>query len=452
MNRQPFGSPTRYWPPKMTPWLTRLFRGSINRTLIRDQRIMNVEVQNIERAKSLVQNDVGVLVTPNHSFHYDSYVLIETAHRVGKPFHFLAAWQVFEMSKPFERWMLQRHGCFSINREGNDKRAFKQAVDILRDGKFPLVVFPEGDIYHINDRTTPFRDGASAIAATAASKAERPVFALPCALKAFYVRDPSAALESVMSRLEEAIHWRPQRHRSLQERIYRFAEGALALKEIEYLQAPQTGTVSQRASCLANHVLSTLESKHGVAVRASLIPERVKEVRRAVIAEMERYSEKDLNSKEYAALEHDMHDLFFVIQLYSYPGEYVAENPTIERLAETLDKFEEDVLRADFPGIRGERHVVVRFGDPIEIPKRRDGRSALSELTSLLESKVQELLFQVIDEWNAKKKGAGNGDASPLQRPPDRFVANTEDLVCKSSSDSCNSVTNAINEKRSDVR
>ena len=94
----------------------------------------------------------------------------------------------------------------------------------------------------------------------------------------------------------------------------------------------------------------------------------------------------------------DLDDLFFVIQLFSYPGDYVAERPTIERIAETLDKFEEDVLRADFPGIRGARRAVVRFGEPIPVPKEREARDAVEKWTDLVESRVQGLL----DEINAK--------------------------------------------------
>src|SRR5215475_3166259 len=148
MNRQPFQTPPRNWPPKMTPWLVRLWRPLINRELARGQGIVQVDVGGIEHVQQALAGGAGVLVTPNHSFHYDSYVLIEASHRVGVPFHFLTAWQVFAMSKWHEQIMLQRHGCFSINREAADLAAFKTAVEILRAAKEPLVVFPEGDIYH----------------------------------------------------------------------------------------------------------------------------------------------------------------------------------------------------------------------------------------------------------------------------------------------------------------
>src|SRR5690349_22350242 len=214
----------------MTPWLVRLWRPLINSTLKKQQRIVEIDVGGIEHVRRAIDGGMGVMVTPNHSFHYDSYVLIEAAHRVGTPFHFLTAWQVFAMSKWHEQRMLQWHGCFSINREAADLAAFKTAVEILKSKPEPLVIFPEGDIYHNNDRVTPFRDGAAAIAMSAAKKAERPIVCIPCALKCFYLTDPTAELTHVMSRLEESIHWRPRTDLPLAERIYRFSEAALALK------------------------------------------------------------------------------------------------------------------------------------------------------------------------------------------------------------------------------
>lgn len=386
----------------MTPWLVRLWRPLINRTLQKQQKITQVEVQGVEHVRSALRDNTGTLITPNHSFHYDSYVMIEAAHRVGACFHFLSAWQVFAMSKPLEQKVLQWHGCFSINREGNDLTAFKQAVDILRESPHPLVIFPEGDIYHNNDRVTPFREGAAAIAMSAAKKGPRKVVAIPAALKCFYVQDPSNELVELMSKLEESLHWRARRHLSLPERIYKLAEGMLALKEIEYEGAPRMGSVPERIAALADAVLSRLEKEHGIAHKGGIVPERVKEVRRAVISAGEK---EGISQDERTKLQHQMEDLFFVIQLFSYPGNYLTEKPTLERIAETLDKFEEDVLKADYPGIRGERHAVVRFGEPVEIPTQRENRNAVAQWTDMLEDKVQGLL----DEINAERTAAGGG-------------------------------------------
>ena len=116
MNIQPFQTPPRYWPPEMSPWLVRLWRPMINRALRKQQRITRLDVQGIEPVRSALASGAGVLITPNHSFHYDSYAMIEAAHRVGTRFHFMSAWQVFAMSRWHEQKVLQWHGCFSINR------------------------------------------------------------------------------------------------------------------------------------------------------------------------------------------------------------------------------------------------------------------------------------------------------------------------------------------------
>jgi hypothetical protein len=91
--------------------------------------------------------------------------------------------------------------------------------------------------------------------------------------------------------------------------------------------------------------------------------------------------------------------MFLVTQLYSYPGNYLEENPTIERLAETLDKLEEDALEASYPTVHAEREVLVRFDKPIELPPGKEKRIVAAELTDLMEERVQSML----DEMNAQR-------------------------------------------------
>src|SRR4029079_14329206 len=315
VNRPPFQTTPRTWRPRMTPWLVKLWRPLINRDLARGQRIVELDIAGIEHVQRAFDQGAGVMITPNHSFHYDSYVLIEARHRVGTPFHFLTAWQVFAMSKWHERKMLQWHGCFSINREAADLGAFKMSVEILKSKREPLTIFPEGDIYHNNDRVTPFRDGAAAIAMSAAKKAERPIVCVPAALKCFYIDDPTEELKALMTRLEEGIHWRTRPDLPLYDRLYRFAAGMLALKELEHLGQPDKGPIRERAQKLADTVLSRLEAKHKVANKGGIVPERVKEVRRAVIKAIEQDGQAADVKEQLAA---DMDDLFFIIQLFSY--------------------------------------------------------------------------------------------------------------------------------------
>ena len=48
--------------------------------------------------------------------------------RFDLPLYFLTAWQVFGMATRFERFAMQRLGCFSIDREGTDRQAFTRQL------------------------------------------------------------------------------------------------------------------------------------------------------------------------------------------------------------------------------------------------------------------------------------------------------------------------------------
>ena len=61
-------------------------------------------------------------------------------------------------------------------------------------------------------------------------------------------------------------------------------------------------------------------------------------------------------------------------------------------MAETLDKFEEDVLGAPTARVRGAREATVVFGEPIPVEARRGTGMSASQLTVLLEAKVQDLI------------------------------------------------------------
>jgi hypothetical protein len=114
----------------------------------------------------------------------------------------------------------------------------------------------------------------------------------------------------------------------------------------------------------------------------------VKTLRHHAIQQLEGLPEGDPARKQHAD---NLDDLFFVVQVFSYPGNYVSERPSIERIAETLDKFEEDVLGASTATVRGARKAIVTFGEPVPVAAARDKKAA-AVLTTLLEERVQRLL------------------------------------------------------------
>ncbi|MEA1950865.1 MAG: hypothetical protein U9N87_05740 [Planctomycetota bacterium] len=254
--------------------------------------------------------------------------------------------------------------------------------------KHPLFIFPEGDVYHCNGRITPFREGPAAIALMAAKKADRPVVCIPCAMRYTYIQDPTPELLGLMDELERAIIWRPRTDLPLPQRIYHFAEGLLALKEVEYLGHSRKGSVPERIGVFIDSLLGRLESRYDLHPADATVPERVKVLRQHAIKQLQEMAEEDPGRKQY---EQDLEDLFLAVQAFSYPGNYVSEEPSIERMAETLDKFEEDVLGYATARIRGARKATVTFGEPIPIEPQR-GKKEAAALTRVMEERVQALL------------------------------------------------------------
>ena len=378
----------RSWEPKLSPAFVRWFRPFRRWQCRRQERLEGVEVAGAETVRQAIQAGHGVLITPNHSTHADAFSMYEAAETVGHSFFFMATWHVFDSQPRPVQWILQKHGVFSIDREGTDLQAFKRAVRILQDSPHPLVIFPEGEVYHLNERVTPFRDGAAAVAISAAKGDGRPIVCVPCALRYHYLEDPTPSLLSLMETLEQAVHWRPRPDRPLSERIYALAEALMALKEIEFLGSAATGSLSERTEALAQEILGRLESRHQIQQAATTIPERVKNLRGRILKRLEESGPSD----ERKALDRDLDEIFLVVQLFSYPGDYVAEDPSLERLAETLDKFEEDVLGKYSATVRGSRAVRIQFGEPIPVEPTGNRRQATRDLTKQLESQVQDLI------------------------------------------------------------
>ncbi|MCA9190516.1 MAG: 1-acyl-sn-glycerol-3-phosphate acyltransferase [Planctomycetales bacterium] len=390
MNRQPYEKPPRWWSPQLSQGWVNFWRPFRKREQLRNQGLLAVETHGASSVRDLLEQQYGVLITPNHCSHADGFTLYEAADQIGRPIFAMMAWQVFARGGWLRQKILRHHGAFSVDREGTDMSALRKAREVLQSEPFPLAIFPEGEVYHLNERLTPFRDGPAALAMMAAKKGNRPIACVPCSMRYYYVHDPTHQLLELMDRLEESLHWRPRRHLKLSDRIYHLAQGAIALKEIEILGHSCSGSLPDRIHGLIEFLLGRIENQHSLPGHSKSIPERVKAARHAVIAKLESLTATDPDCEK---LHDELDDLFLVIQAFSYPGDYVSENPTLERIAETLDKFEEDFLGVKTAAIRGRRRAVVRFGEPIVLQSSAKPEYAVHELTLQLERQVREMLL-----------------------------------------------------------
>jgi hypothetical protein len=156
-------------------------------------------------------------------------------------------------------------------------------------------------------------------------------------------------------------------------------------------------------------ILESLESRYGVRRVGATVPERIKRLRHRAIERLESTTDRSVG----AECERDLDDLFLATQLFSYQIDYVAERPTVERLAETLDKFEEDVLGAPTASVRGIRRAIISFGEPVTVGPRRSSKVVAAEITATLQERVQRL----VDEINESLV-----PAPPQMSPPPAHV------------------------------
>ncbi len=417
MNRLPLADelPYEFLEPKITPfwhWVGRTY--AHHRILRKEQRVMEVEAHGLDTLKALIAKGDSVLITPNHPDHADCAVVLELSGRLGRPFTFMAAYQLFRGFGGAARFMLPRVGAFPVDREGSDLKAFKTAVDLLAKADYPLVIFPEGEIYQVCDRLTPIREGAAVVATTAAKRVAergRTVWIVPMAIKYRFLdgQDPLPSIVATMDRLESRFTWWPRDGEPLVARIYAYAEGMLGLKELEYFGAARAGSVKSRIVDLRDAILDTLEDRHCARRRADLVPVRVKELRRACLESLA----DDMTTPEQAArLRCDLNDVFVAVQLYSYPGDYLQDGPTVERIVETVMKFEEDILGIE-PRPHAARRAIATFGDPIDVRERMAAhakpRLAAGAITTEMEASIQRLLDSI---------GSGRPYVEPITTAP----------------------------------
>jgi 1-acyl-sn-glycerol-3-phosphate acyltransferase len=363
--------------------------------LRRKFRVATISMEGAHRVRELTAQGHMVLVAPNHADHADPHVLAEVGRKDGLAFHYMAAREVFEIQGRIGRWALSRIGSFSVDREGADMAAIKMAMSILREARHPLVVFPEGEIFHHHEQLAPLNEGVATmlLRATKGQPAEQKAFLVPTAMR--YTHDPSVAADFTerLDRLERAINWKPRPELDPVERIYRLGGGILATKEVEFLGSARTGSLAERIEYLQHELVGRIEDEHFDARKGGTTPERVKALRYKIRKELT--AESGCEADREKELYDDLDSLFAAVQLFSYPGQYLAEQPTTDRIAETLLKLEEDVLgKADYPGPRA---VTVRFDEPIEVGEflhrhELTMKTATAPLTDLLATRIQSML------------------------------------------------------------
>jgi hypothetical protein len=360
-------------------------------------RISSLEEDGFEAVREKVERGDAVILAPNHADHADPHVMLEIGGRCRLPLHFMAAREVFEISNR-GAWALQSMGVFSVDRDGPDMSAIKTAMGLLNAGK-PLVMYPEGEIYHHHERLDPLHEGVASILLKVASRLPdgKRAWLVPVGMR--FRHDPMVekTLPGRLSRLEDRIGWTPKPLMPVDERIIRLGSGILALKETEFLGEAGCGPLQERLARLCESLLLDVEGRHGCDAKAATVPERVR-AQRYRIRKLLLDEQKPPSEQRRMELLDDLDRVFAALQAHSYIGDYLLENPTLDRHAETVMKLEEDLF--DFPEYPTNRVARVVAGKPLDVSQmlaegELPARGGAGPLTAILEENLNRILAKL---------------------------------------------------------
>jgi hypothetical protein len=295
-----------------------------------------------------------------------------------------------------QAWLLSRAGVFSVWREGLDREALACAVRILVEARRPLVLFPEGAITRHNDKLNHLMEGSAFIARAAAKqRAASPagrVVVHPVAIRYVLGEEVGPAVAPVLERLERRLSWRPRPDPPLTERVLRLGGAMLALKEIEYLGAPQAGEIAERVGRLIDGILQPLEAEWLKGRRETEVVGRVKLLRAAILPDL---VGEALDPGERDRRWRQLEDCSLAQSLSFYPAGYFTPAPTPERLLETVERYEEDAGDVAAPHARITAVIDVGEAIPVSFERQRGGGDLLmaairDQLTALLTASLAE--------------------------------------------------------------
>ena len=393
--------PYRFVPPhtgRRWPWFIVAFM--LDPYLKRNFGLRSHECRNIEKLAQSLDAGHGIIVVGNHSRPCDPMACGWMTRELRHPMYCMASWHLF-INSNVDRFLIRRCGAFSIYREGADHASLNFAVDTLVKPDRPLIIFSEGSVTRSNDDVRPMLDGAAMIARMAAkrrAKAEPPgkVVIHPVALKYFFRGDLAATVEPVLQRIEQRLAWQSLSHLPLLDRLRTLGNALLCLRELEYFGAPQATDKSdpgihERIARLIDHILEPLEFEYSNGDKASLgAYARVQRLRSRILPAI---VEGGLSAEEIARRWRQLTDLYIVQQLACYPRNYLGDNPSRERLLETVERLEEDLT--DTVTVHRPFDLVFQIGDAIEVPTKRVRGLDEDPLTAATRASISDMIRDI---------------------------------------------------------
>lgn len=389
--------PYRFVPPHRGNWIPNLLQATRahDKYLNYFEGVKSHEVRNADRLKESLAANNGIILAPNHCRYADPIALGWVAREASVHVYAMASWHLFQ--NRFQSLAMRLCGAFSVYREGIDRTSLNTAIDILTTGERPLVIFPEGTVFRTNDRIHSLLDGVAFLARSAAKRREKAgqngVVIHPVAIKYLFRGDLQATVEPVLQALEKRLTWdEPSSRLSLVQRAQRLSEGLLALREIQYLGAAQSGSLCDRKSRLIDRLLTPLEKEQlGRQQDLDLLP-RIKQLRTRLVPQLGDPATTPDGKKQ---IWQQLSDIYVAQIIEAYPEDYL-DDPTDTRLLETVERLDEDVN--DKSKIHRPWHAILDVGPAIPASSAKPPKNGPDPIMSQLDDQLKSMLKSLSSE------------------------------------------------------
>jgi 1-acyl-sn-glycerol-3-phosphate acyltransferase len=334
---------------------------------------LRLEERDLEVLRSLPAG-AGIILASNHADETDMKVCLELSRRCRRRFLFMMNREAFDEGFGIAGWWLQRLGSFSVERGGQNEEAKRYAIDVVKRGRDVLVIFPEGEIYYLNDLVQSFKSGVVDIGMQAVVEMRRAEpdwtsYLVPMAIKYRY-RQPVRPVLERKTRLMEQRLFRHTCSASLPRRLALIVAELLHRQEMIHHLVPnadRNADLSERVQAARRAVLSQIEEEYAGATPNSKTQTmdrtwRLSSSLRNLLKQGRQYSDE-----RRAGFRVDLAALKRVAQMGSWQPKYVDLDPSQERLAEMVLKLEREVYGSKRPRQLANRDVFLKIGEPINL-------------------------------------------------------------------------------------
>lgn len=371
------------------------FWQNMNAWELRTKLKLNILPEEIEKLRS---SSSGLILVANHSDELDPRICMEISRLSKRRFTFMANSEIYKEWFGIARWCLQYIGAFSVERGAADQQARRAAIDTLRNTNNVLVIFPEGEIYNLNDCVQPFKTGAIHIGLEALQElrslnSSRTVAVLPVAIKYYYQNDIAISLRKRIIKMEK--HLSMNVHPSgIRDELY-----SIMNQLNPGLDSRTADELVIRLQKARETIVNEIEEKYIKTV--NIQGDLLSRAQKMAFFLRKQITEKKFFTKEtQKQLEEDLKAIRNTIQMATWQPSYIELNPSQERLAETVIKLERVVFNIKRPRFFGKRKAYIRLLDFVDLHPGlaaydKDPDSTAELIAEELRTQIQEAIISI---------------------------------------------------------